>query len=166
MSLYDGLAGVGTMREQHWTKREHPLAYISLFNRHTYSVKRKIHTDMFLFKLLKLNIYRSESPFSVYTEIMSRQYWEKEKVGKYFLPHFSLSKNKNYSFVLSAACKNPQCGALLIKSLCSLIKLFSTVLINNKGLPHILNTFIIAIYIFTVQSQTVILCHFHCNVWM
>lgn len=38
-----------TMREQHWTKREHPLPYVSLFNRDTYSVKRKIHTDMFLF---------------------------------------------------------------------------------------------------------------------
>lgn len=41
------------MREQHWIKREHPLPYISLFNRDTYSVKRKIHTDtLFLFKCI------------------------------------------------------------------------------------------------------------------
>lgn len=52
ISLYDVSADVCTMREQHWAKREHPLPYISLFNRDTYSVKRRIHTDMFLFKCL------------------------------------------------------------------------------------------------------------------
>lgn len=53
MSLHDVSAGVCTMRKQHWTKSEHPLPYIFLFNRDTYSVKRKIHTEMFLFKCWK-----------------------------------------------------------------------------------------------------------------
>lgn len=47
---YDVSADVCTMREQHVGKSEHPLPYVSLFNRDTYSVKRKIHTDIFLFK--------------------------------------------------------------------------------------------------------------------
>ena len=52
ISLHNVSADVCTMRKQHWTKSEHPLPYISLFNRDTYSIKRKIHTDMFLFKNL------------------------------------------------------------------------------------------------------------------
>lgn len=50
ISLYDVSADVCTMKELHWTKREHPLSYVSLFNRDTYSIKRKIHADMFQFK--------------------------------------------------------------------------------------------------------------------
>lgn len=54
ISLHNVSADVCTMRKQHWAKSEHPLPYISLFNRDTYSIKRKIHTDMFLFNLIQV----------------------------------------------------------------------------------------------------------------
>lgn len=47
ISLRDVSGDVCTMREQHWRKNEHPLPYISLFNRDTYSVKRKITLTCF-----------------------------------------------------------------------------------------------------------------------
>ena len=50
ISLFAASADVCTMKEQHWGKSEHPLPYSSLFNRDTYSVKRRIQTDMFLFR--------------------------------------------------------------------------------------------------------------------
>lgn len=43
ISLCNISADVCTMRQQHWRKSEHPLSYISLFNRDTYSVKRNTH---------------------------------------------------------------------------------------------------------------------------
>lgn len=52
ISLHDVTSDVCTMRERPWTKSEHPLPYIFLFNRDTYSAKRKIHTDMSLLKSL------------------------------------------------------------------------------------------------------------------
>lgn len=43
ISLCNISADVCTMREKHWRKSEHPLSYIFLFNRDTYSVKRNTH---------------------------------------------------------------------------------------------------------------------------
>lgn len=60
------------MREQHWTKSEHPLPYIFLFNRDTYSVKRKIHTDMFLFERLNRYYWLTSSILTVLEKQLQR----------------------------------------------------------------------------------------------